>query len=311
MSLRPGQLELTRLAWALGISLAIHLAGYGVYEAARKLNLWPALQLPAWLQKTRTLLSERPEIPEEAPLVYVDVSPRQAVREPPTDAKFYSSRNSQAANPEADQDTGMPKINGTQTEVVKTEDTPRGPRGQLQPTPGAGNEEVQAPPPIGDLALYGPAPELRPEDGRTELPKPRTLREAQMRQQRDQLVGEKMKSEGGVKRRLELTALDAKATPFGDYDEEFLEIIQSRWDDLLAGMNYAGYRRGKVLLEFRLHSDGQITDVKVLDENVGAVLSLMCRKALSDPAPYRAWPREMRLMVDKDYQERKLGFFYN
>jgi hypothetical protein len=310
MTLRPGQRELKRLAWAVGISLAIHLLGYGGYEGGRKLGLWQAFHMPAWLAKTKLLaaLAEQQKKPaEEIPLIYVDVSPRQATDEAPKNAKYYSNRNSQAANPEADKESDLPKISGTQTQVPKTEDTPRSPYDKLRPTPRP-QEEVRSKP-VGDLAMTKPPPTLRAEEG--PQPRPRTIREAMMRQQRDQLIGEKMKSEGGVKNRVELTALDAKASVFGDYDAEFINIVQSRWYDLLDNLSFDGYRRGRVALEFRLHYDGQITDMKVLDESVGTMLSLMCQKAISDPSPYRKWEREMRLMVDKDYRELKFTFFYN
>jgi hypothetical protein len=316
MTLRPGQLDLTRLAWALGISLALHLAGYGGYEAGQQLGLWQALRLPAWLQKTKMLAALAQEQKnlkqEEVPLVFVDVGPRQATAEPPKNAKFYSNQNSQAANPEADQDTDMPKITGKQTQVVKVEDTPRGPYDKLQPVfPSREETNPKPPPPVGDLAMYKPDPKLRPETNKLEEPRPRTIREALMRQSRNQLVGEKMKLDGGVRNIRIDAGLDVKRSLFGDYDAEFIEAVQSRWMDLLDNISYDGYRSGRVSLEFRLHYDGQITDMKVLDENVGTMLSLMCQKAVADPAPFRKWQREMRLMVDKDYRELKFTFYYN
>jgi hypothetical protein len=320
-SLRPGQLEMTRLAWALAISLAIHLFCFGGYEVGKKLNLWQALHLPAWLQKTKMLaakVQEQKELkPEEVPLVYVDVSPRQATVEPPKNAKFYSNKNSQAANPDADKDTDLAKIEGKQTQVVKTEDTPRSPYDKLQPVFPAKRDAPPEPPKpkpassMGDLAMFKPDPNLRPDEGKAEEQRPRTIREALMRQHRDTLVGDKMKQDGGVKHRLDISSLDAKATPFGDYDARFIEIIQSRWYDLLDNQSYDGYRNGKVSLQFRLYYDGRITDMKVLDEDVGLGLSLLCQKAVLDPAPFDKWEREMRLMVDKPYRELKFTFFYN
>jgi hypothetical protein len=76
-------------------------------------------------------------------------------------------------------------------------------------------------------------------------------------------------------------------------------------------MSYSGYRHGKVLVQFRLNYDGTITNLKVVEENVGLELSLMCQKAISDPSPFERWPREMRLMVDKDYREIQFAFYYN
>jgi len=65
--------------------------------------------------------------------MFVHVSPAQAATEAPKDARFYSDKNSLAANPDADQDTGVPKITGTQDLVAQTEDIPRNPFDRLQP----------------------------------------------------------------------------------------------------------------------------------------------------------------------------------
>jgi hypothetical protein len=322
-SLRLDQTELTRLAWALGISLAIHLLCFGTYELGKKFNFWQTVHLPAWIQKSKlfTLIPEHPQkppIPQEIPLVYVDVSPALASADAPKNAKYYSSRNSQAANAEADKDIDIPNITGKQTQIAKAEDMPRSPYDKLMPdfnraTHDQETERVQArtPTPPGDLAMAKPDATLRQNSNSTDESRPRTIKEALMRQHRDQLIGEKMKQEGGVNRLRLDPGFDVKATPFGQYDAEFIEAVQSRWYDLLDNMSYDGYRHGKVMLQFHLNYDGRITDMKVLDNNVGEMLGLLCQKAVLDPAPYDKWPREMRMMVDKDYREITFTFFYN
>ena len=60
-------------------------------------------------------------------------------------------------------------------------------------------------------------------------------------------------------------------------------------------MSYDGYKRGRVVLQFRLNYNGTISDVKVVDENVGLALSLMCQKAITDPSPFDKWPRGVPL----------------
>lgn len=322
-TLRLDRIETSRLAWAFGISLAIHLLFFGSYELGRKFDLWQSIHLPRWLQKSKvmTLIAPQPEkspVPKEAPLVYVDVNPDQATPEPPKDARYYSNRNSKAANPEADKDVDIPKINGNQTQVAKAEDTPRSPYDKLMPDfnrAAREQEEARArdstPVPPGDLAMAKPDATLRRDDGTAEEPKPRTIKEALMRRNRNTLEGQKMKQEGGVGRIRLDPGFDTKATPFGQYDAEFIQAVQARWDDLLDNISFDGYRRGRVVLEFHLNFDGRITDMKVLDNNVGEVLGLLCQKAVLDPAPFDRWPREMRLMVDKDYREIKFTFYYN
>ena len=76
-------------------------------------------------------------------------------------------------------------------------------------------------------------------------------------------------------------------------------------------MSYDGYRRGKVELQFLLNYDGRITEMKVLENTVTETLSLLCQKAVLDPAPFDKWPREMRLMVGEDFRRITFTFYYN
>src|SRR4051794_23341371 len=104
MSLRPRRFEYKRLGWALAVSIAFHLLCFGGYEFSRTI-------LPVWMHRGKFLaplaqqLQKNPTPPPrpqstEVPLVFVEVNPAAATPEPPKDAKFYSSQNSKAANPD-------------------------------------------------------------------------------------------------------------------------------------------------------------------------------------------------------------------
>ena len=321
-SLRLARPEISRLVWALGISLALHFGGYGGYELGKKFHVWENLHWPEWIRRAKVFAAipkqpVHPPVPQEVPLLFVDVNPQQATPEAPKNAKFYSSKNSQAANPDATLDTEMPKISGKQSEVVKVEDTQRAKFDKLQPDFAAlakEREAAQSKPKTkapGDLVMAKPDVTLRQDDGFTEHSRPKTIKEALMRQNRTQLVGEKMKQDGGVSRHLEMSSLDAKATPFGSYDAAMIEAIQSRWYDLLDQISYNNYRNGRVVVQFRLNYDGRITDMRIAETTVGDTLALLCQKAILDPAPYEKWPREMRQMADKDFRDISFTFYYN
>jgi hypothetical protein len=316
ISLRTGQREMSRLVWALAISVAVHFLFFGVYQYGGKMGLLKLI--PDWLERMRLvqkLLHPTPTRPpenREIPLVFVDVNPATATPEPPKNAKYYSNKNSVAANPDADQNSNTPKINGSQPDVPKAEDTPRNPFDKLQPTFHPPEPKPQPAKPkstVGDLAMAKPpqpAEKPQPEQSR-----PRTIAEALRRQH--QLAGQQMKQAGGVNRQRLDPGFDVKATPFGDYDAAFIEAVQSHWYDLLDHISYNGYRRGKVELQFRLNYKGHVTDMQVVDENVGATLSLLCQQAVLDPsegAGYGEWSRDMRLLVDKDYREFHFTFYY-
>ena len=327
-SLRLEQAELTRLAWAFALSLALHSLAYGSYHTGNKYHLWQNLHWPEWLRPpkvlTELLTPKKPPPPllqrEDYPLMFVNVSPAQATAEPPKDAKYYSDKNSRAANPEADKITEVPKIDGTQTEVAKTEDVPREKFTPLQPSPPA-QPAQEAPPEIkpkpaytpGDLTMAKPSPTPRTADGDANEAKParpRTIRQALAQLQNSRPPGEKMKQEGGVRRRHEIASLDTKATPFGAYDAALVDAISQRWFTLLDQRDYASDSRGKVVLQFRLHHDGRITDMNMADNTAGEVLGLICQKAVLDPAPFAAWPSDMRRTLG-EVRNIQFTFYYN
>ncbi len=237
--------------------------------------------------------------------MFVNVNPAVATAEAPKDATFYSDKNSKAANPEADKETNVPKITGKQTDVVKTEDVPRQkefvplqparpPQPVIEDAPEVKAKPKEAP---GDLTMAKPDLNPRKDEGKAEQPRPRTIKEALARQGITEPPGQKIKQDGGVRRRLEISSVDARATPFGAYDAALVEAVSQRWWSLLDQRDYASDSRGKVELQFVLHYDGRITDMKVANKTVGEVLALLCEKAVLDPAPFPAWPSDMRRML--------------
>jgi len=323
MSLRLEQAETSRLTWAFTFSLLLHLLIAGTYYLGHEYGWWQKLHWPAWVKapKMLTQLLQKPQPPEErqieVPLVFVEVTPAQATTETPKDTKFYSNKNSVAANPKPD-DSELPKIDGKQTDMVKTEDIPRSKAFPLNPTPPpvekAKEEQEEArPKPTftpGDLALAKPQDIQRTNDGRAEQVRPRTLEQARaMLPPGSQLPGKKMKQDGGVRNQGN-HALDVQQSPFGDYDWKLISAVQRAWDNLLNSKNFAGEQTGKVTIRFRLHSDGTISQVAETQSTVDSVLSLLCRMAIEHPAPYEPWPSDMRHKIGENYRELTFTFIY-
>ena len=328
-SLRQERAETSRLAWAFAISMVLHLLVFGGYETGKKLNWWQNAHWPAWLSPVKRLaeaLKKQPPLqpaqplqPSEPPLLFVDVNPANASAEAPKNATHYSSVNAEAANPESDKDSTAPKITGEQTHVIRTEDVARAKPMPLQPAPPQPapkppepQEEPKPKPaePIGDLAMAKPEPQPRKEPDQAPHTRPRTIREALARQPDTQLVGQKMKQEGGVHRKLETSLFDTVATPFGLYDRNLIDAIQTRWWALLDERNYAAESRGKVVLQFTLHPDGRVTDMTMPENTAGEVLGFICEKAILDPAPFPVWPKEMRRMIGEN-RPIQFTFYYD
>jgi hypothetical protein len=300
MSLRPGRFEHKRLAWALAISLAFHLFCFGGYEFTRTV-------LPGWLEKIKFLaaLAEElrkkptppPQQPTEAPLVFVDVDPATATPEAPKDAKYYSAHNTKAANPDADKDSDIPKISGKVPDISKTESAPRTPE-KLQPSltrPEEPEQIAKPKPPPGDLAMAKPEITPKPEPGKDEITRPRTLAEAR---RRHPAPGDKMKLDGGVNHRAPASSLDTKSTVTGDYDTRLYEAISQRWWDLLdQRQNSLVGGSGQVYIHFKLHSDGRITELTIENNTTSnTTLGWLCYQAIQDVSTpiFQKWPEEMR-----------------
>src|SRR5262249_22219963 len=144
----------------------------------------------------------------------------------------------------------------------------------------------------------------------SEKSRPRTLAQAAAQKNLDRIPGQKMKLDGGVRNRFQVASLDAKATPFGAYDTLLVEAISQRWWDLLKSRDYAYESIGHVAIEFTLHYDGNITDVKITETTVNGTQSYLCQKAIMDPAPFERWPTEMRLRNNGDTRKLSFGFYY-
>jgi len=324
--LRPARADFSALGRALIVSLLLHTLAYGGYRAAKKYHWLENLRLPAWLQKVQQALVvvpsakvNPPNQSTEPPLLFVEVNPAQAIAEPPKKSKYYSDKSSRAANPRADIETTIPKITGAQEQIVKTEDVPRTKSvpspAAPPPTPPAPKQVVQEQPkveplqPRGDLALAKPKTELQPSPTPPAKPdKPRTVAEALARKQ--VMPGEMMKLDGGVAKFDLASSLDVTATPFGAYDTAIIAAIQNRWYALIDAQRLTR-GTGKVTLQFRLHYDGRVTDMVQLENTVGELLSILCERAIRDPAPFAPWPSDMRRLVGANFREVKFTFFYN
>ncbi len=299
------------------ISVVVHaLAFWLVFILGLFLLLFSPNKRAALAELLRTQAARARATPDQEPqLMFVQVDPAQATPDAPKNAKYYSAQNSRAANPDADADTGAPKIEGTQTHVPKTETTPRANSFPLQPSPPKetpapekNQESKDTPKPPGDLAMLNPALNKPTETPQIAPERPHTLAEARL------MAGEKMKEEGGVKRSHVAASFDAIGSPFGEYDERVIDAIQQRWYDLIDARNNSSDPGGRVVVEFRLHFDGTVSDLHVVRTDVGPLLSSMCVSAISDPAPYERWPevmyRKIKVESGLDYRDVQFTFFY-
>jgi hypothetical protein len=345
-SLRFSRRDSERLIAALLLSLFVHLGLWGVYLTGEKLGWWrkwhAQADLAAEAKKKNVPTPPAKVTPaDNDPDMYVDVS--QADADAPEKPKFYSNKNSHAANPDT-ANANVPKLNGRQTDMPKTEDTPKAAKRADETIAAAARELAKeiakaeptarpaplqpSPPPPAPTETTTEKPEAPPAAGETELRKaeakpdarpsppdsppppqrPRTLKEALA--QRDQIPGRQMQQAGGVPRRAIVPELDAKATPFGEYDRAIIEAVSQRWDDLLESHQYAQDRAGKVTLRFKLKPDGSIIEMQMLENTVGDLLGYLCQEAIEESAPFAKWPPDMVRKIAENYRDLTFTFYY-
>ena len=317
-SLRFSRFEKERVLVALLFSLFAHLGVWGGYEAGKKAGLWEKLHWPAQRHVLAAQPAPKPVAKPADPVIFVDVSEPSA--EPPKQAKYYSDKNSQAANPDAEHEADQPKLDGKQAHVVKVEDTPK----PVKAPPTPARPAPQPPPPEAKPAEAAKAattlnPGLgqptkqedtaTPDQNPSPAQRPRTIREA-LAQQPNQIAGQQMKQDGGVHRRALKSSLDAMSTPFGAYDRAIIAAIQSRWYDLLDSQKFAMDRTGVVTVYFHLNPDGSVTESKITGSTVGDLLGYVCQEAIEQAAPFGKWPPDMRRMIDGNFREITFTFYY-
>ncbi len=318
--------EQNPLVAALVLSLVIHLGVFGGWHVGKRLGWWQ--HQPTWLVNlTRKLAKpaqartaqEQAKLDRSIPMTFVEVDPTTAVTEEPKDAKYYGAKNAKAANPDPKQ-LEKPKVDGKQDQVVRLMDNDKPKPFPLQPSPPKPPkaDDVVEPKPKteapGDLALLKPKKpsegELDATTGDSQLkPKdrPKTITEARAR--KGLLTGEKIKQDGGTAN-LGSVAFDVKASPFGDYDAAFISAVERCWHLLLE--EHQGTRRpGRVVLDFKLTSDGRIIEVNVAANDVGDIQSMLCQSAILNPAPYPRWPAAMRQTIAGNIREIRFTFYYN
>ncbi len=324
------------LPLAVTFSLAIHLLAFSVWRFGQSHQWWTVSHIPRWFQKGLSSLLPAAKInptlfpalkpSSEPPLIYVRVD--HSDEKAPLDTRFYGAANTLAANPERKIDSNLPQIDGPQDKVIRTEDKPKSQAKPLQPSPpkpapaeSESPREEKALPresqPVGDLAFLKPQDLLRPRPNqkendtgsaaKTTHERPRKLSEVAAK---PAMRSEKMKQTGGVNRLAVDSAFDVKGSPLGEYDRQFIDAVQQRWDYLCEQIHT--FHEGKVVLEFRLHYDGRVSEMKLNENTTSAdLLAVICRQAILDPSPFGKWPIEMRREIGKDFRDVTFTFFYN
>jgi len=209
----------------------------------------------------------------------------------PKVAPFTSSRNQTAAQPVPEKKpthSALPKSAGTSEQVRLAQGKPRS-IDQSEATPAVQpsasmSAPVKAAPPGPGKSTAKPAP--APVAANPERPRASTP---------SGTYGLLLRRPVGVSRAGSI-AIDARFSNYGDYTQRMMEAIQSSWWSIIERSRFEGVSRGSVVVRFRLHRDGTVTDTQILGTEVTRVMSLACKDAVMAPAPYDIWRADMVAM---------------
>ena len=310
---------------AFGISVLLHFLTFFVIEAGHGVGLWKMRAVPKSWAAVKNTQDQAASEKEAQILQFLEIDPAQVVQEEPKDTKFYSTANTVAANPDTRLPSNVPKIEGTQEKFVKTLDVAKVDPKPSQPTPPQPKRDTMQPlvkqtagptEPVGDTKENTLTPEEKSQRDMTfdrpgqkpTPPRPRTL--AQAREQKGISEEPKTKQDGGVSKYALESSMDTKSSPFGAYDAQFIAAVRARWYALIEQREQANTGSGKVVVEFRLYSDGRIQQLRAAESEVNDLYTSMCQRAILDPAPYAKFPADLKRLLGKDYREVRFTFHY-
>ena len=228
-------------------------------------------------------------------LRFIETNPlaNQAV---PKTTPFTSSRNQTAAQPVPEKmptNSPLPKSDGTSEQLRIAKGKPRSiDQSEAQPISQPSISmaaPVKAPPPPGpgkSAAQPSPIPAPVPVAANPDRPRASVP---------SGTYGLLLRRPVGVNRAGTI-AVDARFSNYGDYTQRMMEAIQSSWWSIIERSRFESVTRGNVIVRFRLHRDGTVTDARVLSTEVTRVMTLACKDAVMAPAPYDIWRADMVAM---------------
>ena len=277
-------------AIAVAVSLGLHLLLFWVvpdtfHKVVAFVRPVEVLTAPVKIDEAR--------LPPKLRFIETNPLANQAV---PKTTPFTSSRNQTAAQPVPEKmptNSPLPKSEGTSEQLRIAQGKPRtidqsqsAPATQpsismaapakATPPPGPGKSAAQPPPTAVPVPVAA-----NPDRPRASVP--------------SGTYGLLLRRPVGVNRAGTI-AIDARFSNYGDYTQRMLEAIQSSWWSIIERSRFEGVSRGNVIVRFRLHRDGTVTDTQVLGSEVTRVMTLACKDAVMAPAPYDIWRADMVAM---------------
>jgi outer membrane biosynthesis protein TonB len=275
-------------AIAVAVSLGLHLLLFWVvpdtfHKVVAFVRPVEVLTAPVKIDEAR--------LPPKLRFIETNPLANQAV---PKTTPFTSSRNQTAAQPVPEKmptNSPLPKSDGTSEQLRIAQGKPRSiDQSQSAPAPqpsiSMAAPAKATPPPGPGKAVAQPSPAPVPVAANPDRPRASVP---------SGTYGLLLRRPVGVNRAGSI-AVDARFSNYGDYTQRMMEAIQSSWWSIIERSRFEGVSRGNVIVRFRLHRDGTVTDAQVLGTEVTRVMTLACKDAVMAPAPYDIWRADMVAM---------------
>ncbi|HYC72156.1 MAG TPA: hypothetical protein VEB66_13160 [Opitutaceae bacterium] len=287
-----------------------------------------------------------PPAPKTDPFRFVETNPDAPENEPDQTANF-SNRNQQAAQPEAAKERSpddMPSVKGqdlikNETAIVSGERVEPRPRetvvvstrpadaqaaqaARAEQVPLSGTEKFsgETPENIGSNVSDSKAPTTNAEEyvegvrdaesragataGSEAQTAPRVpAQRPRLSQARQTILSNRTTGSD----RIGVLAAPAFRTEYGEYLDEFIEIVDTRWRNIVAARGAFPPTPSHVTITFNLSAAGEITIVSV-EETSGRPGALSATSAIQDGQPYRKWSEKMTAVLG---QEQQLVFSFH
>jgi len=88
-------------------------------------------------------------------------------------------------------------------------------------------------------------------------------------------------------------AFDSQYSEFGEYWRRVTEIIEKRWRNLVYNTKSIPFGGNRVVVQFSITREGQVTDVKVGQSDAGKLAETVSIDAIVGEAPFFEWTPEM------------------
>jgi hypothetical protein len=97
---------------------------------------------------------------------------------------------------------------------------------------------------------------------------------------------------------------------FTDYYKQAGNAITNRWNQLMDSAKGKRPPEGWVELKFNIHTNGEVSDLKVTKNTSTELAATIAEKAITNSAPYGNWTPAMIQAVDKPYVPFSFTFYY-